>query len=462
MPVESGSFIDDLNPAYPTAGDPKNEGDDHLRLLKALLKATFPNIDGAIAATDEELSKLSGLLASTAELNILDGVTANAAELNILDGATLTTAELNHVDGVTSPIQAQLNAKAPLSSPVFTDVPRAPTAPPNTNTTQIATTAFVTQQAFFASLPAMAGKNGRFLCTPDGINATWEQAPNQMIRQWKNANYMVAFADRASIIDCTGNITLSFDAMATLGSGWFVYVRNADLGNVNIPSSDGVTNWIMYPGEVRLFQCDGSQLRSVVLRPFYKVFTSAGNFIKPPGYDTFEGILWGAGQSGNKSSAGAPASGGAGAGGAPFNIPASRLAASEAVVIGAGGVPKATSGAGNAGGDSTFAGIVAYGGSGNAGGTAYYANNTGDNTTRGGSGSSNSPSAAVYGAAGGQGISSDIPVPMPGSTFGGAGGVASLTGNGGDGAAPGGGGGATQTGAQSGAGARGELRIWGQ
>lgn len=74
--------------------------------------------------------------------NISD-LTATAAELNVLDGITASTAELNYVDGVTSNIQTQLNAKAPLASPTLTGTPKAPTASAGTNTTQIATTAFV-------------------------------------------------------------------------------------------------------------------------------------------------------------------------------------------------------------------------------------------------------------------------------------------------------------------------------
>jgi len=58
-------------------------------------------------------------------------------------GVTVTAAELNFVDGVTSAIQTQLNAKAPLASPALTGVPTAPTATAGTNTTQVATTAFV-------------------------------------------------------------------------------------------------------------------------------------------------------------------------------------------------------------------------------------------------------------------------------------------------------------------------------
>jgi hypothetical protein len=58
-------------------------------------------------------------------------------------GITATSTELNYTDGVTSNIQTQLNAKAALASPALTGVPTAPTAAANTNTTQIATTAYV-------------------------------------------------------------------------------------------------------------------------------------------------------------------------------------------------------------------------------------------------------------------------------------------------------------------------------
>ena len=71
---------------------------------------------------------------------------------------TATGTELNYVDGVTSAIQTQLNAKAPLASPTLTGTPAAPTAAVNTNTTQIATTAFVVAEvADYA--PSKSGTN---------------------------------------------------------------------------------------------------------------------------------------------------------------------------------------------------------------------------------------------------------------------------------------------------------------
>ena len=73
--------------------------------------------------------------------------TGNAATATTLTGLTSTVAELNYSDGVTSNIQTQLNAKAALASPALTGTPTAPTASVGTNTTQIATTAFVLANA---------------------------------------------------------------------------------------------------------------------------------------------------------------------------------------------------------------------------------------------------------------------------------------------------------------------------
>ena len=80
MGLETGTYIDSLNSSNPTASDAVSEGDDHLRLIKSTVKATFPNLSNAVTSTHTEL-------------NLLDGVTANTTELNYVDVATLGTAE---------------------------------------------------------------------------------------------------------------------------------------------------------------------------------------------------------------------------------------------------------------------------------------------------------------------------------------------------------------------------------
>ncbi|MDA3806964.1 MAG: hypothetical protein PF440_03535 [Thiomicrorhabdus sp.] len=109
MSLESGTYIDSLVVTNPTASDPKSEGDDHIRLLKSTVKATFPNVTEAVTATQAELNILDGVTATTAELNILDGVTATTAELNILGGVTATAAELNAIV-INAPLLADLVA----------------------------------------------------------------------------------------------------------------------------------------------------------------------------------------------------------------------------------------------------------------------------------------------------------------------------------------------------------------
>ena len=81
--------------------------------------------------------------------DLLDGTTAIKPNLTAsqwkIGGTAITTtaAQLNFVTGVTSAIQTQIDAKAALASPALTGTPTAPTAAVGTNTTQVATTAFV-------------------------------------------------------------------------------------------------------------------------------------------------------------------------------------------------------------------------------------------------------------------------------------------------------------------------------
>lgn len=323
-----------------------------------------------------------------------------------------------------------------------------------------------------------------------------------MVRRAVTGTDTVIAGDNGGLIDITsGTFTLSYTAAATLGSGFWVIVRNSGAGDVtHDPDSgetiDGLTSFVMYPGEARLIQCDGSAFRSVVLSGFNKTFTASGTFTKPPGYNAFGMLLWGAGASGGKGDGSTQAGGGGG--GACFSgtIPASAVSTTESVTIGSGGVAVTASvTAGNVGGNSSFGSLItSYGGGGNsiAGGGGGGLKSAGSSATGGtpaelfnggGTGGSSAAGfASYYGGGGGGGGSTDAayaggasvyggggggnaPATTAGaggtSVFGGAGGAGGVATNGTAGTAPGGGGGATKSGTQSGAGARGELRIWG-
>jgi hypothetical protein len=57
MALESATFINQLNSANPSEGDPIINAADHMRLIKACLQATFPNFTGvAVSSTESQLS----------------------------------------------------------------------------------------------------------------------------------------------------------------------------------------------------------------------------------------------------------------------------------------------------------------------------------------------------------------------------------------------------------------------
>jgi hypothetical protein len=112
--------------------------------------------DGTIVNADINSSAQIAYSKTNLTNSIVDAdVNASAAIAwtKIAPSSTVSSTELGYLDGVTSSIQTQLDSKlatstasstyAPLASPALTGVPTAPTAAANTNTTQIATTAYV-------------------------------------------------------------------------------------------------------------------------------------------------------------------------------------------------------------------------------------------------------------------------------------------------------------------------------
>ena len=110
MTIETALYPTQLNATLPPQSDIVREGAGHLRLLKTVVKTTFPNLGGAWNATQTEA---------------------------------------NYIVGVTSPIQAQINSKGAIAGQtwtgahVFSGTAAVPTLAQGTNTTGAASTAFV-------------------------------------------------------------------------------------------------------------------------------------------------------------------------------------------------------------------------------------------------------------------------------------------------------------------------------
>ena len=76
MALETGTHISDLNAANPVSTDGLAQADDHLRLIKSTIKASFPNITGAMTATHTILNGLDGRVSA-----IENGVHASGTKM---------------------------------------------------------------------------------------------------------------------------------------------------------------------------------------------------------------------------------------------------------------------------------------------------------------------------------------------------------------------------------------------
>lgn len=82
MPLESATYIQDLVASNPVgATDPKSDGDNHLRLIKQVLKNTFPTATGAISISTFIKTLLDDVDAATARATIGAGVSSYADPL---------------------------------------------------------------------------------------------------------------------------------------------------------------------------------------------------------------------------------------------------------------------------------------------------------------------------------------------------------------------------------------------
>ena len=132
MTIETALYPNQLNATLPPQSDIVREGAGHLRLLKTVVKTTFPNLGGAWNATQTEANYIVGVTSPIqAQINskgAIAGQTWTGAHVfsgtATLPAATtigaVTAAELAHLSGVTSPIQTQFAAKASLNGATYT------------------------------------------------------------------------------------------------------------------------------------------------------------------------------------------------------------------------------------------------------------------------------------------------------------------------------------------------------
>ena len=109
MALETGTYIDSLVAANPAATDALSQADDHLRLIKATLKATFPSVTGAVTATHTEIN------AKVAEP--VSAITSDGSDPSLASG--ITGAEVKTLIGVVEPAINASTAEGGAVTPVL-------------------------------------------------------------------------------------------------------------------------------------------------------------------------------------------------------------------------------------------------------------------------------------------------------------------------------------------------------
>lgn len=172
MALETGTYISDLVAANPPNSDQKAQGAGHLRLLKSTIKATFPNVTGAVTPTHTLLNTVG----------VTQAVTDDSTN-------TATTAFVQDVVAAT---------------------------------------------AFTNALPAQAGNSGKFVTT-NGSVASWDaisQVPSQTTHSGKFLTTNGTAASWSTVVQgslvliatLTPTAAASVDALTTFSASYDNYL----------------------------------------------------------------------------------------------------------------------------------------------------------------------------------------------------------------------------------------------
>ncbi len=189
-----------------------------------------------------------------------------------------------------------------------------------------------------------------------GTSADWLQL-SSMALEVRTSNSMILGSDVGKVIRfTTTGFTQTWQAASALGAAFVITLWNDSTGDLTLDfnaseTCDGLTTFVMYPGEIRDFYCDGTNFISWVRKSFRRKWTTSGTFTKPPGYASFECDVVSAGGGGGQYT------GGGGGGRWKEMLDSAVFAASETITIGTGGVGQSAQGA-VSGGDSSIGTVL--------------------------------------------------------------------------------------------------------
>ena len=272
MPIEAATYISTLNASNPPSTDLLAEGDDHLRLLKSVLLASFPNITGAMTATHTVLNGLDArVTAAQTQVDLADngvsvvpvsGILEQAQPVNAQTGLNYTYLLTDRGKLVTRTNAAAMGDTLPQATGSFgagwfTLVENVSTS---SRLTITPTTSTIDGSATLIVYPGQT-----VMISSDATNYQATVVGNNLIRYAaKTANYTLLPSDLNGFIDfTTAGFTLSTSVAAANFSGLFWVRNSATTGNVtwdpnSTETTDGLTTITIFPGETYCIAPNGT------------------------------------------------------------------------------------------------------------------------------------------------------------------------------------------------------------
>ena len=125
MTIETALYPNQLNATLPPQSDIVREGAGHLRLLKTVVKTTFPNVAGAVNASQTELNYSVGVTSGIQiQINTKGAIAGQTwTGTHVFPSTTtvgpLTPAIQANLATVTSDAQAQINSKGAIAGQIW-------------------------------------------------------------------------------------------------------------------------------------------------------------------------------------------------------------------------------------------------------------------------------------------------------------------------------------------------------